>query len=772
MKDKLVSDKPMVSSAQVFNLPSPPDRKVVDFVHSYRTWVYDAVSLISTGVASMELKLFKRVDRDGEIGSKEIFDHPASALIAHVNSFTTQYQLFELTETYLQLVGEAFWCLIRENGKITEIWALRPDWVTVHPSSTDFVSHYTYRPYGSGKEVRLEKDDVVPFRKINPSNPYRGFGVVKAQAMAIDINDFSDQWQRAFFYNSAIPSIIFTTDQKLHEDTIKRFMKSWEQRFQGAKKAHQIAFLGGGMKPDYVPNAIKDMDFVKLQEWTRDEILAGFKVSKANLGITEDVNRATQEATDARFTKTVIKPEMISLVTQLNEFLLPLYKEEGLFFDFVDPVPVDTDKNIAIYESGLKNGWLTINEVRNEENREPLEGGDVVYLPFNLQPIGQVVERIKGLFGKKSETQRGVLTLQGNEMKYKFRHNIPIPHKTLRQIYKDKLKADIKPDIIKLISTVMAKQEAPEKYGEVYWKEMIAQTDAWEIAMKNVVVRLFKEQEKEVIEKITGVKSLRKPIESFLFILDAAQKKWGRAITPLLSNIIIERSRKVFSELGVEATIDMASDPVVRFLQEEAGQMIKGINEVTLDRLRTQLSEGVAKKESIPELTSRVKDIFDSEARAEMIARTEVLRASNFSSDESYKQSNIVEGKEWLTAMDERVHPGCVELNGEKVLLDDTFDTEAGQLSAPPMHPRCRCTILPVLKMEVRSTNKLRQKEIELINKIKELEEISKAKYEELEKEIPELKASIIEEERNKAIKEKDELLQELKELRDKAKKL
>jgi HK97 family phage portal protein len=588
----------------VFNLPVPPDRQSTEYIRSYRGWVYSSVTLIAQSVASIELELFKRKVLRTGVETDQVFEHPILSLLSHVNDFTTFYQLIEITQTYLELVGEAYWLVLRQGGKPIELWALRPDWITVHPSPTEFVSHYTYRPFGSGEEVRLDKEDVVPFKNVNPENPYRGFSTVRGMAMSIDINDFSDQWQRAFFYNSAMPSIIFTTDQKLGKESIDRFMKSWEAKFQGPKKAHQIAFLGGGMKPDFVPNGLNDMDFVNLQKWVRDEILAGFRVSKANLGITEDVNRATQEATDIRFTKSTIRPKIISLTTQLNEFLLPMFEDDSLFFDFVDPVPRETEKDLAIYENALKFGWMTINEVREREKLDSAEGGDVIYLPFNLQPLGAIGEaigeKIKGFFGKKSDEQKGLLTLEVKKKKKKRKHNIPIPPKRLKQLNKElrlkEIKDGIKPDIVKLIGNIMSQKDSPRAMKESIWKETVAQTEVWELRVEGVVKQLFRDQMNEVLDKITGKKDL-KPIEEILFVLAVANEKWRKALIPILSTVIIDRSLKVFQNLGVDGSLNIQSNVVQSFLKDQSGEMIKQINEFTLDKLRNELSAGVASGE-------------------------------------------------------------------------------------------------------------------------------------------------------------------------------
>jgi len=72
----------------------------------------------------------------------------------------------------------------------------------------------------------------------------------------------------------------------------------------------------------------------------------------------------------------------------------------------------------------------------------------------------------------------------------------------------------------------------------------------------------------------------------------------------------------------------------------------------------------------------------------------------------------VVEGKEWLVAFDERTCEFCMSVKGEYNLDQEFFEkgdtvtgTEGGKLpvnfsnvEAPPLHPNCRCTIIPVIK--------------------------------------------------------------------------
>jgi SPP1 gp7 family putative phage head morphogenesis protein len=80
--------------------------------------------------------------------------------------------------------------------------------------------------------------------------------------------------------------------------------------------------------------------------------------------------------------------------------------------------------------------------------------------------------------------------------------------------------------------------------------------------------------------------------------------------------------------------------------------------------------------------------------RTRLIARTEIMRASNLGALSIYEaNSDILAGWEWTSARDHRTCPLCGGLDGRVFKFDDP-------MLAPPSgsHPGCRCTALPVLK--------------------------------------------------------------------------
>ena len=107
------------------------------------------------------------------------------------------------------------------------------------------------------------------------------------------------------------------------------------------------------------------------------------------------------------------------------------------------------------------------------------------------------------------------------------------------------------------------------------------------------------------------------------------------------------------------------------------------------------------------------------------MARSEVVRATNFAATDAYKQSGIVEAKQWFTSSDELVCEWCEPMNGKIISLEDNFfnqgDTyigkEGGELDLsyidteyPPLHPNCRSIVDPVIIDTTRNTEDIKVK--------------------------------------------------------------
>jgi len=167
--------------------------------------------------------------------------------------------------------------------------------------------------------------------------------------------------------------------------------------------------------------------------------------------------------------------------------------------------------------------------------------------------------------------------------------------------------------------------------------------------------------------------------------------------------------KRVLSELGSDATFDMRNPLIRRQIEQLAGSRISGINRTTRDALRDTLSEGVAVGASVDELKARVKEVFDAAEgwRAEMIARTEVVGASNNANLAAFAMSGVVEAKEWLSVQDAETRDSHASLDGQVRQLGDRFVASNGHSADCPgafgiaeEDVNCRCSVLPVVRKD------------------------------------------------------------------------
>ena len=147
-------------------------------------------------------------------------------------------------------------------------------------------------------------------------------------------------------------------------------------------------------------------------------------------------------------------------------------------------------------------------------------------------------------------------------------------------------------------------------------------------------------------------------------------------------------------DAGLAIDWELVNTAVADWARAMSFDLITGMTRTTANRLRAAIAQFIESPDmSMSELANQLSGLFGA-VRGEMIAVTEVTRAFAAGNQTSWEKSNVVEGKQWNTVVDELVCPVCGPLNGKVVKLNETF---GGFYDYPPAHPRCRCWISPVV---------------------------------------------------------------------------
>jgi len=129
--------------------------------------------------------------------------------------------------------------------------------------------------------------------------------------------------------------------------------------------------------------------------------------------------------------------------------------------------------------------------------------------------------------------------------------------------------------------------------------------------------------------------------------------------------------------LAAEKIRDRWQERVSRYLRREAGTRIVQITGTQRDSIRRELKIGVDAGEGINELANRIDGLYGSEIipnRAEVIARTEVIAASNLGGQEGAVAAGNAVGlqleKQWVSLHDDRVRSAHSAYDAKEVWVD------------------------------------------------------------------------------------------------------
>jgi SPP1 gp7 family putative phage head morphogenesis protein len=235
--------------------------------------------------------------------------------------------------------------------------------------------------------------------------------------------------------------------------------------------------------------------------------------------------------------------------------------------------------------------------------------------------------------------------------------------------------------------------------------------------MVTAIAAQFNAQRAEILAHLDtthiGKSYTRKDWLNDLLDWAAANDNFRDAIKPIVHATLLEAGTSAMQEVGLEASqFDPFTPAIIDYFQNRSQKIAKDVNDETEKQLRAALSKGVQDGKSSFELRAVVEDVMGSAStmRADRIARTEVSRAQGYGDIQAWTQSGVVSGKEWFTAEDEHVCPFCDELDGKTWGLDENIfdkgdsmqvgdqklDLSYDDVPSNPLHPQCRCTILPV----------------------------------------------------------------------------
>ena len=652
-----------------------------NFINQYEKslYVFAAINKIAQKVSATDLKVFEIINSKGEV--KEHPSHEILDLLYRVNPFQTRSEFWKITTINKKLTGEAFWLKVRDNrGNVVELWNLRPDWMQIIPDEQNFIKRYEFTKL-DGTKFNFEPTDIIHFKEPNPLDIYRGLSPLKPSQSRIETEQHATNFQRDFFLNNARPDALLISEDELAPEQREEMRSSWNSKHKGEGRNSRLGILEGGMQYQQISVTQKEMDYIESLKFTRDDILVAFGVPKSVI-TTDDVNLANAQEGLRTFLSETILPEVTALVEVINEMLVIPDFGERFYVDFEDPTPLDRTTQLAEFTAGVDK-WITRNEIRESLNLEPIDGGDSLFTPLGFQAI-----------------DAPPIAQDDSQKIFKGRHHLKAKLEMIEGIADDVYKAIKKPkkkkESLLKDPTIRLQYEKfvnkkIDKRAEKFKKAVEAET----VRQKKRVLSSMKQLFEYVGDMEVSKPSLIKAAKSeFTFNKKNEDKIFTDLAIPYMVEAATDAGQDALDLLGTEESFTYTA-ALEKKLKERAKLFATSVNDTTLEKLSRTLAEGIESGEGIAELSARVNAVYEEfpTYRSDRIARTESTAVNNEGFNEAYKQSDVVNGVEWITAGDDRVREEHVALDGEVVKVGENFSNGLPY----PQEPNCRCTTVAVV---------------------------------------------------------------------------
>lgn len=470
-------------------------------------------------------------------------------------------------------------------------------------------------------------------------------------------------YQTSYYTHGSTPDLIFEVPAEWSAEQTKQFSDWWNNLLSGnLQERRRTQFVPKGAKPiDTKEKALTD----QADEWIARVACFAFGISPQ--GFVKEVNRATAETAQQASQSEGLAPLMMWVKSMMDR-IIKVYFGDDLEFVWQSDEMVSPKDQAEIDSKYVAANILTADEVRSK--RFGLGALPKLEIPTELDnpdttnddPIEEQKEKVTKL------------------------------KKSLSPINRDR---------VVVINAITAIQTELTSFLTLE-AELVAQ---------DVITAI----EAETLGKATDKDgTVGKILNSLSF------GRWQTLVDGVMSQlqvVSIDGVSKAFFQIGVdpemiEDALSLANERAIEYATNRAAELvgmkwengdlivnpspIYSITESTRDMLRSKVTLAMEEGWSNETLASEIKaDYAFSPERAASIATTETAIADVEGNMAAYEESGLVESKQWLTAAG--CCTKCAALDGMIIPLNDYFVPGSFRKDAP-LHPHCRCDVIPVLK--------------------------------------------------------------------------
>jgi len=316
--------------------------------------VNGAVDFISNSIASMPVKLYKT--KKGKV--EEVEDDRAKMLNGDTGDTLDAFQMKKaMVEDYL--LGKGGYCYISRKGNdVTGLYYVEDTNITIMTANEPIFKDY---------QISVNGDNFKPWQFIkllrNTKDGASGVGLTVEVSKALETAYQTLLYQLGMVSTGGNKKGFLKATRKLTQDEIDALKRAWRNLYGNNKE--NVVVLNNGLEFQEASNNAVETQMNESKKTLADEVNGLFHLYPS------DFDRTFKEA---------IYPIVRAFETALNRDLLLESEKKNYFFEFdvKEIIRASLKERYEAYKLAKDTGFMTLNEIRQAENMEYVEGLDVV----------------------------------------------------------------------------------------------------------------------------------------------------------------------------------------------------------------------------------------------------------------------------------------------------------------------------------------------------------------------------------------------------------
>lgn len=316
--------------------------------------VNGAVDFISNCVACMPVKLYKT--KKGKV--EEVEDDRAKMLNGDTGDTLDAFQMKKaMVEDYL--LGKGGYCYISRKGNdVTGLYYVEDTNITIMTANEPIFKDF---------QISVNGDNFKPWQFIkllrNTKDGASGVGLTVEVSKALETAYQTLLYQLGMVSTGGNKKGFLKATRKLTQDEIDALKRAWRNLYGNNKE--NVVVLNNGLEFQEASNNAVETQMNESKKTLADEVNGLFHLYPS------DFDRTFKEA---------IYPIVRAFETALNRDLLLETEKKNYFFEFdvKEIIRASLKERYEAYKLAKDTGFMTLNEIRQAENMEYVEGLDVV----------------------------------------------------------------------------------------------------------------------------------------------------------------------------------------------------------------------------------------------------------------------------------------------------------------------------------------------------------------------------------------------------------